>query len=155
VNAWRTIGHQLGHQRSDTRRPEWDQCRPGGSWTVSLFRLWVGCFYFCDHAKLHWLPFCREQPAECLFSGADDAASVRDRDRIPVLIIGFPHSRVSQQPVGARFLWLLCHTASDLSTERLVPLDTSKKQCPESLRGLMKKAGLADWRTSRRSSLRI
>ena len=45
------------------------------------------CLYLCDHANLHWLPFCREQPAECLFSGADDAAFFRVRDRIQVRII--------------------------------------------------------------------
>lgn len=44
----------------------------------------------CDHANLHRLPFCGEHPAECLFSVADDAASFRDRYRIPVRIIDFP-----------------------------------------------------------------
>jgi hypothetical protein len=34
-----------------------------------------------------------------------------------------------------------------LSTEPLLPLDTSKKGCPKFKRGQMKKAGLANWRT--------
>jgi hypothetical protein len=33
--------------------------------------------------KLHWLPFCREQPAECLFSVAYDAAFFRVRTSEP------------------------------------------------------------------------
>src|SRR5689334_3742329 len=49
----------------------------------------------------------------------------------------------------------LSHAVILSTWNSFVPLDTSEKWCPESQSDQMKKVGLADWRTSPWSSVRI